>query len=1094
MSMKFTKMRFIAAIFTLLSTGCLAQTFSVTYDFNNVNSSSGRIDPTPVPIVEGVTFGSFTAIAPTGNPNTLSLSPNASGRFSFTGWPGGGSNNSDNFTGAINTGQYFEVVLTPQTYYTISLDTITFTIQRSGTGIRQFSVRSSLDGFAGNLNANIIPVNASLKVVAGNIFQIADATSTAQVGCKVNFPHGTNITTPVTIRFYGWNAESGGTFSIDNVNINGSSTISPIAPVILIDPVNLSFQATAVNSTGMPLTYAVQGNNLTDPIVINTTVPFTVSLSAEGVYTNSISIPIAQASAPTNIYVRFAPTSVATFTAAIVNNSTAATVKNVTVSGDGINPNNFVFDFNSCTDAGNPGLGFTSYSVTGAQKWACTTFGNNTTNGVNMNGFLSGPQDNEDWLITPPLNLGAISLPVLRFWSRGEFVGPTLQLLVSTNYDGLSDPNTATWTLLNGDFPPLTNAWKLTDGIDLSAFKNASDVYFAFKYTSSPDLGAARWTVDDIDITNRTRLFSAIPSVINFGEASAGTNSASIPVTLKAIGYGNVTIAAPAGYSVSADNINFSNIAMVMQVMAEAGTTVYVRFNPATKQLKIEGKLRFTATGLDSGRVSLSGTSYPRVETFDVGTYNLSFFGSNPTNNPTQNKINNQVANVATVLQRLNLDIVGIQEVSNDVALDSLVKKLPNRKALVSNRWSFSFLGPDPNFPPQKIGFIYDTTTTQLVSSRVMFSSLYDSARGSFATRLPNYPGGAVNFWAGGRLPFIATFDVKIGTVTKRVVVVDIHAKSSADAASYNRRVYDVKVLFDSLAQYYSNDQLFIVGDYNDRLFGSTNGTSVSPFKNFVDDVAGYSSLTLPFDQAGEISFIGGSAMIDHLVVSNEIAGFNIESSTTIEDPRGYISGYGSNTASDHFPVYSRFNFDQSLPVTLINFAAEPANGQVKLKWATASELNNQQFVVERSAKPLGFTAIAVVKGQGTTSIPHQYLLVDNAPLTGWNYYRLKQVDIDGKFINSKIVSVNMGSILSKMMKVYPNPVASFIQIKGGSTSNLFFGSVSDVQGKVTINVKGSLTDISRQISAKLGAIVAGVYTIELVNGKQKQVLRFIKQ
>ncbi|HRN46648.1 MAG TPA: hypothetical protein PKW69_01340, partial [Niabella sp.] len=127
--------------------------------------------------------------------------------------------------GDIDLTKYFEVVITPLSGKKLDLTKLTFTLQRSGTGIRQYSVRSGLDAFNTNLPASIEPANANLSVVGTNVFQVTDAATTAQNGSTITFGSNfKNLTTPITLRFYGFNAEStGGTFSIDNVVIEGKA-------------------------------------------------------------------------------------------------------------------------------------------------------------------------------------------------------------------------------------------------------------------------------------------------------------------------------------------------------------------------------------------------------------------------------------------------------------------------------------------------------------------------------------------------------------------------------------------------------------------------------------------------------------------------------------------------------------------------------------------------------------------------------------------------------------------------------------------------------------------------------------------------------
>ena len=231
------KLLFIVFFISFISFG---QSFTATYPFTSVvNSVSGQTDPTPVPAATGVTFGSFSAV---GTP----LNPNAGGRFSFTNWDLGAINLSDTFTGAINTGKYYQVTITPQAGYTLDLASITFTLQRSGTGVRQYAVRSSLD-YTTNLSASINPTNANLQVVPTNVFQVTDPTTGVTTGSTITLGGTayTAISAPMTFRFYGWNAElAGGTFSIDNVVINGS--VTSLTPPVLVIADNSS-QISAAN-------------------------------------------------------------------------------------------------------------------------------------------------------------------------------------------------------------------------------------------------------------------------------------------------------------------------------------------------------------------------------------------------------------------------------------------------------------------------------------------------------------------------------------------------------------------------------------------------------------------------------------------------------------------------------------------------------------------------------------------------------------------------------------------------------------------------------------------------------------------------------
>ena len=190
--------------------------FSARFSFDSVKTNSGVNDPTPLPVIPGVILTPFTAVG---------VGPNSSvaGRFSLPGWSLGATNGSDVFTSSIDTlTKYYEFTIRPESTQTLTLTTMSFRVQRSSTGPRQYFVRAG--GLPQNENASINPANANLSIVSINKFQIPDGLTTAQDGSTINFsPPFTNMNFPATIRIYGINAEgSGGTFSIDEVIINGS--------------------------------------------------------------------------------------------------------------------------------------------------------------------------------------------------------------------------------------------------------------------------------------------------------------------------------------------------------------------------------------------------------------------------------------------------------------------------------------------------------------------------------------------------------------------------------------------------------------------------------------------------------------------------------------------------------------------------------------------------------------------------------------------------------------------------------------------------------------------------------------------------------
>ena len=118
-----------------------------------------------------------------------------------------------------------------------------------------------------------------------------------------------------------------------------------------------------------------------------------------------------------------------------------------------------------------------------------------------------------------------------------------------------------------------------------------------------------------------------------------------------------------------------------------------------------------------------------------------------------------------------------------------------------------------------------------------------------------------------------------------------------------------------------------------------------------------------------------------------------------------------------------------ALPVTLVSFKAElTSDKKVKIRWATSEEVNASHFIVERSADARSFEQIGTLDAAGTIKQRNDYALTDELPLSGTNYYRLKQLDFDGKQYIYRVVSVGLSGEM--IQTVYPNPVSgSAIQL-----------------------------------------------------------------
>ena len=297
-------------------------------------------------------------------------------------------------------------------------------------------------------------------------------------------------------------------------------------------------------------------------------------------------------------------------------------------------------------------------------------------------------------------------------------------------------------------------------------------------------------------------------------------------------------------------------------------------------------------------------------KTFDVVTWNIEWFGdesnSPAAGDPDSDAIQKEA--VKNVLQQLDADIYAVEEIADAILFDEMVNEMPGYSYVLSDATSYP---NDTEGISQKIGFIYNTNTVEVVSTKVLLKSIHPYYNGGDDSALADYPeSDKTRFYASGRLPFMLTANVTINGTTEQVNVIDLHARanSSADALGrYNMRKYDVEVLKDSLDAYYANSKIILLGDYNDDVdvtVADVSPITTSTFEAYVNDSDNYNVLTSVLSDAGKRSFVSYENMIDHITVSNELVPNYINESARVHYE--FYSTTYTKTASDHFPVSTR--------------------------------------------------------------------------------------------------------------------------------------------------------------------------------------------
>jgi hypothetical protein len=156
------------------------------------------------------------------------------------------------------------------------------------------------------------------------------------------------------------------------------------------------------------------------------------------------------------------------------------------------------------------------------------------------------------------------------------------------------------------------------------------------------------------------------------------------------------------------------------------------------------------------------------------------------------------------------------------------------------------------------------------------------------------------------------------------------------------------------------------------------------------------------------------------------------------------------------------------LPIQLLSFDGKIVPSGVQLRWSTASEINNDYFDLEKSTGEK-FSAIATIKGNGTSFETSNYGFLDTKVTTGKIYYRLKQVDFNGKHTYSNVISVDFDARYS--FTVYPNPATGTelnFEIFGVQDTNEVSISLFDELGRKVLSARAQLDEALGSVAGRL--------------------------
>lgn len=170
------------------------------------------------------------------------------------------------------------------------------------------------------------------------------------------------------------------------------------------------------------------------------------------------------------------------------------------------------------------------------------------------------------------------------------------------------------------------------------------------------------------------------------------------------------------------------------------------------------------------------------------------------------------------------------------------------------------------------------------------------------------------------------------------------------------------------------------------------------------------------------------------------------------------------------------------LPIELVYFKGQSFKNSNLLIWRTASEVNNEGFYIERSNDGVTWQELSFVDGNGTTTDVIDYQYVDKNVSYGISYYRLRQVDFDGAFEYSNIISLESDENV-QVLNVYPIPASTQLTLQYTSLNEDKISiEVVDLLGRPNLTEEHSVTEGMNSVVLDVSDLSKGIYILKITN------------
>jgi hypothetical protein len=246
--------------------------------------------------------------------------------------------------------------------------------------------------------------------------------------------------------------------------------------------------------------------------------------------------------------------------------------------------------------------------------------------------------------------------------------------------------------------------------------------------------------------------------------------------------------------------------------------------------------------------------------------------------------------------------------------------------------------------------------------------------------------------------------------------------------------------------------------------------TAISQLEYFIDTDPG-------FGLATPVTFTSSTNVVVSFDVNGLTAGLHTFYIRSRNNPWGLVTA-------------QEFIVNSTLPVTWLYVQGQmQANGAL-IKWATATESNTDRFEIEHSVDGIAFASTGTVTAAGNSSGETKYSFLHPLPADGTNYYRIRQIDKDGRFTYSAVIKIFRTAVHNSIM-VYPNPAQNFIILKLTEDKPAML-SIFDMNGKIV--QQQQLPPGNQQHNISITNLPGGMYQLQVQNADVIRTASFVKQ